>query len=178
MLSIASSLLIIGYISITSFGNDTLKAKHYYKEHMKTKLTLYEWTQAPVNNAQLRANFLWNNLQSRYQCCGLSGPLDWNETGPLDMGKQVYPRSCCPTPDDSQLEPRYCSDDAALYKLGCIEKIDLYRRILKAYYLFVAFLLLSLAFITTNLTNYGVESIDPMMIQLSWRRTLGTKTVA
>lgn len=170
---------MIGYIFYVSFGVGFSRGINRYMEELQNNFTLYDWKQTPVSDAQLRATFIWDSLQSRQQCCGASGPLDWTRTRPTELGQHLYPQSCCPAPDESQQGNKYCSDNPALYKVGCIERIDWQRRIVTAYYLFAAALQLLLALVTTDLVPDGADELsDPAMIQLSWRRTHDFKTTA
>jgi len=56
---------------------------------------------------------LWKEMQSKWECCGLEGPLDYEKM----YGNNTLPNSCCP----SQTDPLFKCDnqDKEHYKQGC-----------------------------------------------------------
>ena len=84
--------------------------------------------------------FLWDKMQSTFQCCGAEGWEDWSAAKKLKNGEKV-PASCCVKPDECNV---YSPTASNIYLQGCVEKLELpYRIVFWALPSIMAFMLMA-----------------------------------
>lgn len=104
-----------------TMGPDELERENEkFVSRMQEFAKYYNWDHHDYNEATKT----WDNVQ-RLQCCGISGPADWDKVRPDQIESNKYPSSCCLSNnlDDPIGRTDLCTNQDELFTTGCLERI-------------------------------------------------------
>ncbi|KAL6255277.1 CD63 antigen [Pogonomyrmex barbatus] len=106
LIAFAAALLIIFVIEL-AVGIAAAAFKNDFSSVMKESLKESMKNYTDVDRQA------WDKVQKKLQCCGIDGPIDWNNSA------KKFPESCC-----NENMQMICSYNTA-YKEGCFSKLEM-----------------------------------------------------